>query len=237
MRVVLLDTQTTFRESFRIALRQEGIEVLVDDDAARRIYDALPTARPDLIVSEFFLSDTDVVSVVHELGRREIGIHVMALTAQDNGLFVREALRGGVRGYALKNEPLANVIDGMRRVLAGECYVSPTLGKLAAARPSLSRSALRLENLSAREREVFFRIVQGESSQKIAGALCISLKTVETHRLHINRKLGVHSPMELLRLAAMTGFLPPDAASAAGNGDTAPREGGPPGRETAPGQD
>ena len=66
---------------------------------------------------------------------------------------------------------------------------------------------LGIEKLSPREREVFCRIIQGDSTRAIARALCISLKTVETHRLHINRKLGVHSPGELIRFAALSGLM------------------------------
>jgi DNA-binding CsgD family transcriptional regulator len=68
-----------------------------------------------------------------------------------------------------------------------------------------------LNRLSHREREVFCRIIQGHSSQAIADALCISVKTVETHRTHINRTLGVRSPVELIRLAALQGLLTGDA--------------------------
>ena len=105
----------------------------------------------------------------------------------------------------------------MQTAARGETYVSP---QLAGDLPSADRRGPRkpangatgLGRLSHREREVFCRIIQGHSSQAIADSLCISVKTVETHRTHINRKLGVRSPVELIRLAALQGLLAREVA-------------------------
>ena len=122
-------------------------------------------------------------------------------------------------GYALKEQPLAEIVDAMRKAAAGERYLSPRLGPVPTVRtraPQEGRDpAAGLDQLSRREREIFCLIIQGTSSRDIAQSLCISLKTVETHRSHINRKLGVHSPAELIRLAALKGLLVPGPMSAA----------------------
>jgi DNA-binding NarL/FixJ family response regulator len=142
---------------------------------------------------------------------------MLILTNHTSTLFVNDAFRAGAHGYALKEQPLNEIIEAMRLVRSGERYMSPLLQQVrtpGAARPgpdlgatSGGGGAFGVEKLSAREREVFCQILQGVSSRDIARALCISLKTVETHRLHINRKLGVHSPAELIRLAALAGLV------------------------------
>ena len=103
--------------------------------------------------------------------------------------------------------------------------MAPRLGSPPLARVrngAAERAEPGIDQLSRREREIFGRIIQGLSSRDIAQTMCISLKTVETHRSHINRKLGVHSPAELIRLAALKGLLAgqpgitlPQSASAA----------------------
>jgi two-component system NarL family response regulator len=211
MRTILVDDQQSFRDSFRIALwHQAGISVLADGGAAREMYSAIETSKPDLLVMDILLRDTDGVSAIRELHRRGCSPRTLILTTQASPLFVRDAFRAGADGYALKGQPLSEILDAMRMTANGERYVSPQLsaGPEAANDSRIDGSApLGIERLSPREREVFCRIIQGDSSRHIARTLCISLKTVETHRLHINRKLGVHSPGELIRFAALSGLM------------------------------
>lgn len=219
MRVVLVDDQQSFRDSFKIALWQEArITVLAHGNTARQLYPVIDEQKPDLVISALILKDTDGISAVRELQRRGCATRMLILTNHTSSLFVNDAFRAGAHGYALKEQPLADIIEAMRLVRSGERYVSPLLQQIprppaAAPRPGAEgaapsgNGAFGVEKLSAREREVFCQILQGVSSRDIARALCISLKTVETHRLHINRKLGVHSPAELIRLAALAGLV------------------------------
>jgi DNA-binding NarL/FixJ family response regulator len=213
MRVVLVDDQQSFRDSLKIALWHEArITVVAHGNTARQLYPVIDEQKPDLVISDLILRDTDGISAVRELQRRGSQTRMLILTNHTNSLFVNDAFRAGAHGYALKDQPLADIIEAMKLVRSGEKYVSPMLQQ--AIRPTSARpasdsgpTAFGVEKLSAREREVFCQILQGVSSRDIARALCISLKTVETHRLHINRKLGVHSPAELIRLAALAGLV------------------------------
>jgi two-component system, NarL family, nitrate/nitrite response regulator NarL len=212
MRVILVDDHRTFRESFRIALWHEAaIEVVGEAGMAREVYALAESEKPDLIVADLMLQDTDGVSLARELNRRGVTSRIMLLTMHTNALFVRDAFAEGVLGYALKEQPLADIIAAMKVVATGERYLAPVLGAVPLPRVrNLSAEqapSAGLDQLSRREREIFGRIIQGLSSRDIAESLCISLKTVETHRSHINRKLGVHSPAELIRLAALKGLL------------------------------
>lgn len=212
MRVILVDEHRAFRDSFRIALREEAaVSVTGESDSARQLYSLVETEKPDLVISELMLADTDSISAARELHRRRLPVRMMLLTMYNNPLFVSDALDAGIAGYVLKDQSLAEVISALRSVAAGETYVSPTLAKDLPLgdrkQKGANGGAAGLGRLSHREREVFCRIIQGDSTRAIARALCISLKTVETHRLHINRKLGVHSPGELIRFAALSGLM------------------------------
>lgn len=212
MRVVLVDDHQAFRESFRIALWHEAsIGVAGEASGARQVYPMVEQEKPDLVVADLMLKDTDGISVARELSRRGLQTRMMILTMHTNALFVRDAFEAGVQAYALKEQPLAEIIEAMRVASTGERYLSPRLGQIPLPRArtgAADRGTFAgLDQLSRREREIFCRIIQGLSSRDIATSLCISLKTVETHRSHINRKLGVHSPAELIRLAALKGLL------------------------------
>lgn len=214
MRAVLLDEHKAFRDCLRIALQREAsVSVVGDASTAREIYPVIEAEKPDLVITELMLKDTDGVSLARELNRRGAKMPMLILTMYSNAVFVRHALETGVLGYALKEQPLSEVIAAVRAVANGTRYVSPLLGQVPMPRLREGNALADegqtsgLDQLSHREREIFCRIIQGLSSRDIARALCISLKTVETHRSHINRKLGVHSPSELIRLAALQGLL------------------------------
>lgn len=212
MRVVLLDDHLSFRESLRIALWHQGsIKVVGETQSARELVTILETERPDLLVADLMLEDTDGISVARDIRRRGDTTPILILTAHSNTLFVRDAFEAGVQGYALKEQPLAEIIEAMQKTVNGERYLAARLGSPPVPRrraPQDRDLAVGIDQLSRREREIFCLIIQGTSSRDIAQSLCISLKTVETHRFHINRKLGVHSPAELIRLAALKGWLP-----------------------------
>ena len=211
MRVVLIDDQQSFRESLKIALWHEAqIGVIAHGDSARQLYPIIEGQKPDVVVLDVLLKDTDGISAIRELHRRGFAPRTLVLTGQASTLFVRDAFRAGADGYALKTQPLAEIITAIKASAAGERYLSPLLPAIQDAPPERDvdlAAPLGIDKLSPREREVFRRIVQGDSTRTIAQALCISLKTVETHRLHINRKLGVHSPGELIRFAALSGLM------------------------------
>lgn len=185
--------------------------MLAHGDTARQLYPIIEEKKPDVVILDVILKDTDGISAVRELHRRGLAPRSLILTSQANTLFVRDAFRAGADGYALKTQPLSEVVAAISATANGERYLSPQLPAVAdavAAERDVDMAApLGIEKLSPREREVFCRIIQGDSTRAIARALCISLKTVETHRLHINRKLGVHSPGELIRFAALSGLM------------------------------
>jgi DNA-binding NarL/FixJ family response regulator len=207
MRVLIVDDHRSFRESFSLAITQmAAFSVVGEAGSVREACALVDTKQADLLVVDLSLKDSDGIALVHELKRRRIGLKVMMLTMHASSHFVREALDAGAQGYALKEQPLSEIIEAMRACARGDRYLCPLIKPApAAANGAGDGSFLRL--LSHREREVALHVIQGSSSQGIADSLCISLKTVETHRAHINRKLGIHSSAELIRLAAMTGLL------------------------------
>jgi DNA-binding NarL/FixJ family response regulator len=221
MRVIIVDDHESFRQSLKVALAQTDTTVSVVGEAgtAREACNLVESLQPDLAIVDLSLKDSDGIALAHELKRRRLAVHILILTMHNNGLFVREALEAGAQGYAVKEQPLAEVIEAMNACARGERYLSPLVQPVPeSTQESMDGDASFLERLSRREREIATHVIRGSSSQSIATFLCISLKTVETHRAHINRKLGVHSTAELIRLAAMKGLLAGQPALYASNG-------------------
>jgi DNA-binding NarL/FixJ family response regulator len=219
MKIVIVDDHQSFREALQIALGQEPEMVVAASVATgREALKAIEELKPDLAVIDFSLPDTDGASLVAELNRRKITVPTLILSMHRTAPIARGALNAGATGYATKDQPLREVIAAMHQVAAGTRYVAPALRALTASdvRNPAGPSDF-LGGLSRRERQIFSMIIEGRSTAEIGRQLCISLKTVETHRAHINRKLDVHSSAELVRLAAVTGLLGLGEPSRRGN--------------------
>jgi DNA-binding NarL/FixJ family response regulator len=202
--LVLVEDHLAYRQSFRIALSKlTSYRVVGEAGGAREGCRLIETQKPDLAIVDFILGDSDGVSLVRELRRRRNRTPILILGRVLHPLFVRDALRAGARGYVLKTEPLSGVIEAIERVRVGETYVSPLI------QPQLNGDPIKqgLERLSRREREVLCLLIDGRSSKEIARSLCVSVRTVDAHRLHINRKLDVRSPAQLARYAAAVGLV------------------------------
>jgi two-component system, NarL family, response regulator NreC len=203
-RVALVDDHPLFRQGLRTLLEHEDdLCVVGEAENARQAYELAEAQKPDVIVLDMSLPGVDGVAATRELQRRVPGGRVLILSMHDEKYLVSRAIAAGASGYAIKTEPPERVVDAVRRVARGERYLAPQIERLEEA----PADAGPLGTLSQREREVFQLLIRGFSNQRAAKELCISVKTVETHRTHIHRKLGVHSVAELIRFAARHGLL------------------------------
>jgi two-component system, NarL family, response regulator NreC len=132
---------------------------------------------------------------------------VLVLSMQDDPNYVREAFAAGASGYVLKEAADAEVVDAIRQVAEGGSYVHPVLGARMVAADAQAKAAAAADPLSDREREVLTLLALGHTNQEIAKQLYISVRTAETHRAHIMRKLGLETRAALVRYAIAHGLL------------------------------
>jgi DNA-binding NarL/FixJ family response regulator len=211
IRVVIVDDHQMFREGLREALSRNGdIDVVGEADnadAALRVVDA---SAPDVLLVDLVLRGAGGLDVVRALRTRSRPrILVVSMHAADD--FLPEVLRAGAAGFVHKGQPVAELIQAIDRVHRGETHLPRGLREdiaLLARRRTDRPDGIRC--LSARERDVFQLVIGGRSNKEVAAVLKVSVKTVETHRSNINRKLGVHSTGQLVRYAAVHGVLSAD---------------------------
>jgi DNA-binding NarL/FixJ family response regulator len=151
------------------------------------------------------LKDADGLELLKELKAQGAEFPVLILSMHDESLYAERALRAGARGYVMKQEPPDVLLGAIRRVLAGEIYVSARMGATLLKRMvgggKEATAASPMERLTDRELEVFRLIGGGQTVRQIADKLCLSVKTVEAHREHIKEKLSLKTSAELLRFA------------------------------------
>jgi DNA-binding NarL/FixJ family response regulator len=213
LRIFLVDDHSVFREALRalLAQRDPSLEVVGESATAREGIRAVTELRPDLVVMDIVLGGTSGIAAVRELRRLDAACRVLILTAVAEAAFVVDALSAGADGYALKEQTADELLVAIQRVARGMGYIAPrmeqTLGGAGSGGVPLAGLEGTVASLSVREREVFQLVVAGYTNQRISNELFISVKTVETHRTRINKKLRVHSTVELLRLAALNGLV------------------------------
>ena len=210
MRLMLVEDHAVFRTALRelFATREPSFEMVAEAATAQDAWRLADQHHPDITIMDLFLRGESGISATRELCRRQRGARVLILTAVDNPCFVREAFAAGARGYALKEQSAEEIFGAVRVVASGARYLPPRFDPelMVEGRQDAQSEGL-FGQLSAREREIFDLVVAGHGNQRIAAELFISVKTVETHRARINRKLGVHSGVELVRFAALNGRL------------------------------
>jgi len=208
--IVLADDHAVVRSGLRLLLERTGdLQVVSEagtaDDALRTVLGHKPAVLVLDLNMPGPLSSLDAIPRVAEASP---GTRVVVLTMQEDPEFARRALRAGAAGYVLKEAADAELVEAIRRAAAGETYLTPSLGAaLAAAPPAPSGPP---DDLSEREVEVLRLIALGHTNAEIAGRLYLSVRTVESHRAHIQQKLRLSTRAELVRYALDRGLLEAD---------------------------
>jgi DNA-binding NarL/FixJ family response regulator len=209
IRLLLIDDHPMFRRGLAAVLRGEPeLEILGEASDAESARRSMLAHTIDLAVVDMLMPGTSGITLTQELRELQPHCRVIGLSAVEEPGLIADMLRAGASGFVLKTQPVSEIVDAIRQVGAGTRYLPPSID--AVAIEAYTRSTGRtVGRLTPREREVFEMLIRGHSSPSIAERLHIALRTVETHRQRITKKLSTRSIIELQRIAARFGGLGP----------------------------
>jgi len=205
--IVLADDHQVVRSGLRMLLDNEAdFEVVAeasDVDEARR---HMRGHHPKVLVLDLNMPGGSSLEAIPTMREESPDTQIVVLTMQQEPAFAREALGAGALGYVLKEAADDELVQAVRRAAVGECYLNPTLGARIASEPPPGPP----DDLSEREVDVLRLIALGHTNAEIAEQLYLSVRTVETHRSHIQQKLRLSTRAELVGYALDRGLISSD---------------------------
>ena len=209
--IVLADDHHVVRQGLRALLEAEPDFTIVGEAAdGLEVVSLVERLEPDVLVLDLMMPGLNGLDVMRQVSQRSLQTRVVILSMHSNEAYVLEALRNGVAGYVLKESTASDLTQAVREAAAGRRYLSPPLSERAIEAYLHKAEATPLdmyETLTGRERQVLHLSAEGHNNSEIAERLCISARTVETHRANIMRKLGLRSQTDLIRYAFKRGIL------------------------------
>ena len=203
--LLLVDEQPILREGFaQLIDRESDLKVCGQADSATKALSEIAARHPDLVIMDIALQGMNGIELIKRIRSLHPDVAILVLSVLDEALFAERALRAGAKGYIMKLAPTEEVMSALRRVIRGGRYLSRKMQERMLENLSngtAGGSAPGIESLSDRELEVFQLVGQGCATREIAEQLHLSVKTIETYRAHIKKKLKLRSGMELIRLA------------------------------------
>ena len=204
--VVLADDHQVVRSGLRLLLESERhFEVVAETGDVASTLAAVLERRPDVLVLDLNMGGESAIDAIPRLRADAPATQIVVLTMQDNPAFAQVALRAGALGYVLKDAADSELTSAIDLAAGGRTYLNPELGaRLASAPPTDDQ---RPGNLSPRELEVLRLIALGHTNAEIAHSLVLSVRTVESHRAHIQQKILLNTRAELVSYAREHGLL------------------------------
>jgi len=214
--VVLVDDHPVVRDGLAFLLgEQPDFKVVgqaADGDSALQV---VHETHPALVVLDLRLQGQDAIGLVTRLHEDWPALRILVLSMHEEDLYAERLLALGAHGYVMKHEEPSEFLRALRRVAAGEIYVSPRLtGRILGRVRRGARGAAPLAQLTSREQDVLYLVARGLGTREIAAELGMGPKTVDSHRRNIREKLGLATSRDLVRYAVRWAQGPDDGAGA-----------------------
>lgn len=209
IRVLLVDDHIVLRDGLKSLLNHESdIEVIGDVGDGREAISAVESLQPDVILTDISMPGLNGIESVRMLRHEHPTLKIIILSMHSGQEYVLQSLQAGANGYVVKQADASEVLAAIRSVMAGGAYLSPTISKhLINDYLSQTPEEISGPKLTTREREVAQLIAEGQSTREISETLTISVKTVETHRMNIMKKLNAKSATDIIKYALKKGWI------------------------------
>jgi len=204
--IVLADDHEIVRSGIRMVLEEQpDMQVVAeagDGEGAARY--ALGH-RPQILVLDLNMPGVSGLDAIPRIQEASPATAIIVLTMQSEPAFAREALQSGAKGYVIKQSAASELVGAIRAVIAGDTYINPSLGARLAAEPAPEGPP---DDLTPRETEILGLLALGYTNPEIADQLVLSVRTVETHRANVQRKIEASTRAELVAYAVANGLMP-----------------------------
>jgi DNA-binding NarL/FixJ family response regulator len=215
IRILLAEDHTIVRKGLRSLLDSEaGIQVVGEAADGREAVDKVRHLLPDVVVMDIAMPGLNGLEATRQIRKQFPRVRVLILTMHADEEYILQILQAGASGYVVKQAAPEELVSAVKTVDRGDLFLSPSISRTVVQEYIRQAEAMAgrdsYEPLTPREREVLQLIAEGRPPREIAEILRISVKTIETHRAHLMRKLDAHSTADLTRYAIRKGIIHPE---------------------------
>ena len=210
IRILLADDHKIIRDGLQSLIdRESDMQVVGMADNGRETVRLARELTPDVIVMDISMPDLNGIEATRQIKADRPDAKVVALSIHTDKRFVVRMLQAGASAYLMKDCAFDELVQAIHTVLAGKTYLSPEITTVVVqdiVQQTSDPDTSAIDVLSDREREVLQLLAEGKTTKQIASDLYVSVKTIESHRLNIMKKLGIHSLADLIKLAIREGL-------------------------------
>ncbi|MDR3668673.1 MAG: response regulator transcription factor [Ignavibacteriaceae bacterium] len=217
IKVILVDDHSLVRAGIRsLILNISGVEVIAEANNGRDAIRLIDELIPDLVLLDIAMPELNGLEVISRISKDNTDTKVIILSMHTNEEYVVQALKAGAAGYLLKDSAPNELEIAVNAVMKGETYLSPAISKhvvdnylrrISDVSAEKERGPDIFKQLTSRQREILQLIAEGNSTKDIANKLNVSIKTVETHRMQLMDRIGIHDVAGLVRYAIRMGII------------------------------
>ena len=208
IRVLLAEDHLIVRQVLKAVLEREGFEVLGEASDGYQAIELARSLHPDVVILDFDMPLLNGIDAGQEIVKSCPGTRTILLTMYADEQYVQGAVKAGIRGFVVKTQAAQDLINAIKDVHRGEVYLSTGISK-GLLDAYLGKKELPSGVLTTRERQVLQLIAEGKTTKEVAKRLEISVKTAESHRTKLMKKLDIHETASLVRYAIREGLIQP----------------------------
>ena len=207
IRVMLVDDHAVVRAGIKRLLEQESrFSVVAEAESGERAYVLFAEFLPDVCVMDISMPGMGGLEAIKKIIARYPNAKLLVLSMHENAAFANQAIKAGAKGYLAKNGLAEELINALESVIKNQHYISANIAQKIAVESHSKQQDL-LQQLTAREFEIFRMLCEGVEINQIGNTLNISIKTVANYQTTIKQKLGIHNTVEMVRLAIRYGLI------------------------------